>query len=61
MEMVYSKLTARPLPERLLKLNGISARTIKEHYKLYEGYVNKANETRAKLWRWISQRVTLVQ
>jgi Fe-Mn family superoxide dismutase len=46
---VYKKLQARPLPERLLKLNGISARTIREHYKLYEGYVNKANETRAKL------------
>lgn len=46
---MYKQFKARPLPERLLKLNGISARTIREHYKLYEGYVNKANETRAKL------------
>lgn len=46
---MYKELKARPLPDRLLKLSGISARTIKEHYKLYEGYVNKANETRAKL------------
>ncbi len=46
---VYKEIKARPLPDRLLKLNGISARTIKEHYKLYEGYVNKANEARAKL------------
>ncbi len=46
---MYKKLKASPLPDRLLKLNGISARTIKEHYKLYEGYVSKANETRAKL------------
>lgn len=46
---MYKELEARPLPNRLLKLNGISARTVQEHYKLYEGYVNKANETRRKL------------
>ncbi|PWI57227.1 superoxide dismutase [Sulfoacidibacillus thermotolerans] len=46
---MYKEIKLQPLPERLLKLDGISARTMKEHYKLYEGYVNKANETRAKL------------
>ena len=46
---MYKQLKASPLPNRLLQLEGISARTIKEHYKLYEGYVNKTNETRAKL------------
>jgi len=32
-----------------LVLNGISERTLKEHYKLYEGYVNKTNEIWDKL------------
>jgi len=46
---MYKKVDLQPLPNRTLKLNGISERTIREHYKLYEGYVNKANETRQKL------------
>ena len=46
---MYTPIEKQPLPERTLKLKGISKRTIQEHYKLYEGYVNKANETRAKL------------
>lgn len=46
---MYKKIDLQPLPGRLLKLKGISERTIREHYKLYEGYVNKANETREKL------------
>lgn len=32
-----------------LILDGISERTLKEHYKLYEGYVNKTNEIWDKL------------
>ncbi|SNX55111.1 Fe-Mn family superoxide dismutase [Thermoanaerobacterium sp. RBIITD] len=32
-----------------LVLDGISERTLKEHYKLYEGYVNKTNEIWDKL------------
>jgi superoxide dismutase, Fe-Mn family len=31
------------------KLEGISEKTMTEHYKLYEGYVNKANEILEKL------------
>lgn len=31
------------------ELDGISERTMTEHYKLYEGYVKKFNEIRAKL------------
>lgn len=46
---MYKVLEPMPLPSRTLKLKGISARTITEHYKLYEGYVNKVNETREKL------------
>ena len=30
-------------------LDGISARTMTEHYKLYQGYVNKYNEILGKL------------
>ncbi|MDI3328836.1 MAG: hypothetical protein QJR06_09800, partial [Alicyclobacillaceae bacterium] len=46
---MYKVLEPMPLPPRTLKLKGISARTVTEHYKLYEGYVNKVNETREKL------------
>lgn len=46
---VHQPYEAKPLPQRTLQLKGISANTIKEHYKLYEGYVKKVNETRAKL------------
>jgi Fe-Mn family superoxide dismutase len=46
---VHKKLQPKPLPPKALQLKGISARTIKEHYKLYEGYVKKVNETREKL------------
>lgn len=46
---MYTKVRLQPLLEKTLKLKGISERTIREHYKLYEGYVNKANETRETL------------
>ncbi|GAX89022.1 superoxide dismutase [Effusibacillus lacus] len=46
-----SQIELKPLPERTLQLAGISATTIKEHYKLYEGYVRKVNEVRGKLAR----------
>ncbi len=46
---MYQKIELQPLPKRVLGLKGISERTITEHYKLYEGYVKKANETREKL------------
>lgn len=43
------QITAKPLPERTLRLQGISPKTMREHYKLYEGYVNKVNEVRSKI------------
>lgn len=46
---MYKNIELQPLPNQMLKLKGISERTSREHYKLYEGYVNKANETRKKL------------
>lgn len=46
---MQKKLQPQPLPPKALQLKGISAKTMQEHYKLYEGYVNKVNETREKL------------
>jgi len=48
---MHKKVKPMPLPPQALQLKGISARTMTEHYKLYEGYVNKVNETREKLQR----------
>jgi superoxide dismutase, Fe-Mn family len=36
--------TAKPLKESSLSMEGISKKTMEEHYKLYMGYVNKSNE-----------------
>lgn len=46
MEELYK---AKPMKPPLMKLVGISAKTMEEHYKLYEGYVKKANEIWNKL------------
>lgn len=35
---------AKPLKEATLNMDGISRKTMEEHYKLYEGYVSKSNE-----------------
>lgn len=43
------QITPKPLKPSLLQMDGISARTIEEHEKLYKGYVNKTNEIRGKL------------
>jgi len=42
-------LSPMQMPERLLHLDGISAKTVQEHWKLYEGYVKKANEILTRL------------
>lgn len=46
LEETYAPVQARPLRQVLLRLRGISAQNIQEHYKLYTGYVNKTNEIR---------------
>ncbi len=38
------RFEAKPLKESTLRMDGISRKTMEEHYKLYEGYVNKSNE-----------------
>jgi len=46
--MPFPKLTAKTFPS-IRELNGISARTMEEHYELYKGYVGKTNEIQEKL------------
>lgn len=43
------QLTAKQFPSFQKELDGISKRTMEEHYKLYQGYVNKYNEIVAKI------------
>lgn len=43
------QLTAKKFASLTAKLDGISERTMTEHYKLYEGYVKKYNEVMDKL------------
>ncbi|MEI6511752.1 MAG: superoxide dismutase [bacterium] len=45
------KIEAKPLPEKIFNTEsvGISRKTHEEHFKLYQGYVNKTNEIREKL------------
>lgn len=38
------KLTAKTFGEGLMSMKGISKKTVEEHMKLYQGYVNKYNE-----------------
>jgi Fe-Mn family superoxide dismutase len=44
-----SKLEAKKFDSIMRDLDGISARTMTEHYKLYQGYINKYNEIIEKL------------
>jgi len=46
--MPFPKLEAKKFAS-IRELNGISARTMEEHYELYKGYVNKTNEIQGKL------------
>jgi len=46
--MPFPKLTAKTFGS-IKELNGISARTMEEHYELYKGYIGKTNEIQEKL------------
>jgi Fe-Mn family superoxide dismutase len=50
-EIQVVEVTAKPLPEKVFQTEkfGISRKTHEEHYKLYQGYVNKTNEIRRAL------------
>ncbi|HZK67309.1 MAG TPA: superoxide dismutase, partial [Chloroflexota bacterium] len=43
------KVEAKQFKSFSVELDGISKRTMEEHYILYQGYVNKTNETRERL------------
>ncbi len=43
------KIEAKQFKSFSVELDGISKRTMDEHYTLYQGYVNKTNEIRGKL------------
>jgi len=43
------QVVAKNFDRIMRELDGISARTMTEHYKLYQGYVNKYNEIMSKL------------
>ncbi len=47
--MAYPKYEAKKFRSFDVELAGISKKTMEEHYKLYQGYVNKANEIHDKL------------
>ena len=46
--MGWKDLTAKTFAS-IRELNGISARTMEEHYELYKGYIGKTNEIQKKL------------
>lgn len=47
--MEMTKILPKTFSNSIYKLEGISKKTIEEHLKLYQGYVNKYNEVKEKL------------
>ncbi len=47
--MKVIKLLPKTFSEKIFQMKGISKKTIEEHLKLYQGYVNKYNEIQEKL------------
>ncbi len=47
--MPWDEIVARQFPAFEKELDGISKQTMEDHYKLYQGYVKKTNECRARL------------
>lgn len=47
--MKVVKLEPKTFSESLMTMKGISKKTVEEHLKLYQGYVNKYNEIQEKL------------
>ncbi len=48
-KMAAHQISAKQFPSFQKDLDGISKRTMEEHYKLYQGYVNKYNEIMTKI------------
>lgn len=47
--MGLQKRASKTFSDSLMSMNGISKKTVEEHLKLYQGYVNKYNEINEKL------------
>jgi Fe-Mn family superoxide dismutase len=47
--MKIVKMEAKKFSGKILSMKGISKKTVEEHLKLYQGYVNKYNEIQEKL------------
>src|SRR3989338_9441751 len=46
---MFNKITPQTFSDSLFSMKGISKKTVEEHLKLYQGYVNKYNEINEKL------------
>lgn len=47
--MKIMKMEAKKFSDKIMSMKGISKKTVEEHLKLYQGYVNKYNEIQEKL------------
>lgn len=47
--IVFTKLLPKTFSEKIFSMQGISEKSVREHLKLYQGYVNKYNEIMEKL------------
>lgn len=47
--MQVNKIQPKKFNEKIFQMKGISKKTVEEHLKLYQGYVNKYNEIQEKL------------
>ena len=41
--MAVPQVVAKPYKAGIMEMEGISKRTMEEHFKLYQGYINKTN------------------
>jgi len=47
--MKVNQISPKTFPSKIFEMKGISKKTVEEHLKLYQGYVNKYNEIQEKL------------
>ena len=47
--MKVNKISPKTFSQKIFQMKGISKKTVEEHLKLYQGYVNKYNEIQEKL------------
>jgi Fe-Mn family superoxide dismutase len=47
--MEIKKISPKTFSQKIFEMKGVSKKTVEEHLKLYQGYVNKYNEIQEKL------------